>query len=466
MTLPLEEYRKVIPEVFPLHPDWPLWGKVEQQMQRFSPEEWATFKKVLRLPHVSVKPEDFGHPPKFFSLKERFQKRERWNEWREQGKTFAQNGTLAFLTVAGGQGTRLGVHGPKGMIPITPVKRKTLFQLFAEKILSAERAMQTEFHWFLMTSPDNHEATKNYFQQTKIFPLHRLHLFPQGDLPVFDLQGQCLRTSTGELIFAPDGHGGVFRALHRNGCLDLMSSLNIITLSYFQIDNPLAIPLDLGFLGWHLRERAEMSSKAVRKRHSNEKVGVFVASPEGRTKIIEYSDIPAELTQKTDSRGQPLFHLFHLGNTALHLLERQFIERILESGNLPFHVARKTVLDKEGNALPSGEPNALKLERFVFDALPLAHRSTLLEVDRREEFSPVKNATQEDSIESARHDQVKRFKNWLKRAGARIPFDDGEISCLNLEIAPSFADEEEEFLDRWSSLSVKPEIRNPFYLAE
>jgi UDP-N-acetylglucosamine/UDP-N-acetylgalactosamine diphosphorylase len=48
-------------------------------------------------------------------------------------------GRVAVFTAAGGQGTRLGFEGPKGTFSVTPVKGKSLFQVFAEKIRYAEK---------------------------------------------------------------------------------------------------------------------------------------------------------------------------------------------------------------------------------------------------------------------------------------------------------------------------------------
>ncbi len=81
----------------------------------------------------------------------------------------------------------------------------------------------------------------------------------------------------------------------------------------------------------------------------------------------------------------------------------------------------------------------MKLEAFVFDAIPLAVNPVLFEVDRSEEFSPVKNATGEDSIETAQTDQLRRAARWLESAGASIPRDaDGEPD-VRIEIAASYA---------------------------
>ena len=77
------------------------------------------------------------------------------------------------------------------------------------------------------------------------------------------------------------------------------------------------------------------------------------------------------------------------------------------------------------------QPNAVKLERFVFDAIPLAQNPIVYETERGEEFSPVKNAQGVDSPETSRRDQVRRAARWLATAGVEVPFDEaGEPAAL------------------------------------
>ena len=52
-----------------------------------------------------------------------------------------RSGKIAAFTVAGGQGARLGYDGPKGTLPVDPIKNKPLFQLFAEQIREFLKSM-------------------------------------------------------------------------------------------------------------------------------------------------------------------------------------------------------------------------------------------------------------------------------------------------------------------------------------
>src|SRR6516162_9470943 len=58
---------------------------------------------------------------------------------RAAGEEALRRGEVAVLLVAGGQGSRLGFEKPKGMYPVGPVTKKSLFQMHAEKVLATRR---------------------------------------------------------------------------------------------------------------------------------------------------------------------------------------------------------------------------------------------------------------------------------------------------------------------------------------
>ena len=180
-----------------------------------------------------------------------------WAAAKASGEDALRAGRVAAFTVAGGQGTRLGYDGPKGTFPVTPLKKKTLFQVFAEKIKAAGVRYGRPLHWFIMTSHQNHAATEAYFAENGFFGLDRarVHFFRQGRMPAVNFEGKILLESKGSIALSPDGHGGSLRALERSGALDIMEREGIDTLSYFQVDNPLVRCIDPSFIGWHLQKR-------------------------------------------------------------------------------------------------------------------------------------------------------------------------------------------------------------------
>jgi UDP-N-acetylglucosamine/UDP-N-acetylgalactosamine diphosphorylase len=182
---------------------------------------------------------------------------------------------------------------------------------------------------------------------------------------------------------------------------------------------------------------------------------------DGRPQVIEYSDLPAELAERREPDGS--LELW-AGSIAVHLIERAFVERLLREASLPFHRAVKKVsyLDESGEVVNPPEPNAVKFERFIFDALPLAERWALVETSRTREFEPLKNATGPDSPATVRQRLSDLFGDWLEGAGARVPRRaDGSVP-FGLEVSPLFA------LDA-AELKAKVEpglaVEGPLYLA-
>src|ERR1022692_4202519 len=266
-----------------------------------------------------------------------------WSRAKAAGETALRSGRVAAFTVAGGQGTRLGYDGPKGTFPVTPVLRRSLFQVFAWKILAAGRRFGRPLHWFIMTSHQNHAQTEAFFEEHGHFGLDRarVHFFRQGRMPAVDFSGKILLETEGSLALSPDGHGGSLRALERSGALDLMASEGIDTLSYFQVDNPLVRCVDAAFIGWHLTRGSEMSSKTVPKAYPEEKLGHFCVRG-GELVVIEYSDLPLALQRERDPSTGAL--RYEAGSIAIHVIDREFIQRMARGADgLPFHRADKKI---------------------------------------------------------------------------------------------------------------------------
>lgn len=342
-----------------------------------------------------------------------------------RGCELLSQGKVAAFTVAGGQGTRLGYDGPKGAFPISPVRNKPLFQLFAEFIIATGRRYRRRAPWYIMTSPANDGPTRAFFKQSSYFGMDPADVvfFQQGVVPAFDCAGRILLDRRNRLSLAPDGHGGSLLALSRTGMLDDMKRRGVEYISYFQVDNPLVSCLDPVFIGLHDLHHSEMSSKSLPKADDFERVGNF-AIRGGRLVVIEYSDLPKELALARNPDGS---RRFDAGSIAIHVLSREFVERLTADPSafgLPWHRAVKKLPYVDlttGQRVEPPEPCAVKLEAFVFDALPLANNPIVVETDRAEEFSPVKNATGVDSIETTKRDMIRRAARWLEAAGLRVP---------------------------------------------
>lgn len=378
-------------------------------------------------------------PVEIYPRRPRPEQQSLYREARSRGDQLLKDGKVAAFVVAGGQGTRLGYDGPKGEFPVTPIRQKPLFQVFAEQILARGRDAGRAIPWYVMTSDVNDAATREFFVRHNYFGLSKsdVFFFEQGMMPAFSFDGQMLLSSKDSLALVPDGHGGSLRALKRSGALDDLARRGVEHLSYFQVDNPLVNCIDPLFLGLHEITGSEMSSKTIPKANALEKVGNFVFG-DGKLQVIEYSDLPEELARKTKPDGSLVFNA---GSIAIHAMRTSFIER-LNTGRLalPWHRAEKKVshIDDSGKVIEPSQPNAVKLEQFVFDALPMAKNPIVYETDRSEEFSSVKNADGADSPATCRRDQIRRAAHWLEEAGVSVPMRGGEPDAV-LEISPMYA---------------------------
>ncbi len=395
---------------------------------------------VRNQPEPPINPEDFAPAPVYRPEPQTEAERRKYSDAIELGENLIAAGRVAGLTVAGGQGTRLGFDGPKGNFPISPIKQKTLFRLFAETIQAVARRYGAACPWYIMTSPMNHTQTLEIFRADDFYGLDPgdVFIFQQGTLPNFAFDGRILLADKCHIARSPDGHGGCIRALARSSALADMKERGIEYLSYWQVDNPLVRLFDPLFIGLHALDGAGMSSKAVIKDSPGEKVGNFCLVG-GKVTVIEYSDLPDELAERRNPDGSLAFEL---GSIAIHIISRSFVER-LDAGelSLPLHRAVKKVphIDLHGRHVEPEEPNGIKLESFIFDALPLAETSIILEIVREEQFAPVKNATGRDSVATTKAMMVERAARWLEAAGVTVPRrPDGSPDCT-IEIAPGFA---------------------------
>ncbi|QDT85775.1 UTP--glucose-1-phosphate uridylyltransferase [Gimesia chilikensis] len=377
----------------------------------------------------------------------------------EAGKQCLSEGKVGAILVAGGQGSRLGFPHPKGMYPVGPVRQTSLFQILVEQLRARAEQAGQPISYFIMTSDATHDDTVAYFQQNQNFGLvdENLYFFKQGTMPAVDAEtGKILLESKHHIAVSPDGHGGMLAALKNSGMFDVMREQGIDTLYYHQVDNPTAIVCDPAFLGYHLQRNAEVSVKVVSKRSADEKMGV-VCDVDQKTQIIEYSDLPSHIAERTDEAGQ-LLHW--AGSTAIHVFNRDFLEQIADNDDqFPFHRANKKVphIDASGSQITPEEPNAIKFERFIFDVLPVADTVLVYEIDREREFNPLKNAEGQDSPTTV-HAALNRIAGeWLTACGVEVPGD------CPVEISPLLALDAE---DLKSKVSADLTINGPLYLGE
>jgi UDP-N-acetylglucosamine/UDP-N-acetylgalactosamine diphosphorylase len=351
------------------------------------------------------------------------------------GAVALRRGEVAALLVAGGQGSRLGALQPKGMFPAGAISGASLYQIHAEKVLATSRRYGRAVPFLVMTSPATDAQTREFFAEHRDFGLApgQVVFFQQGTMPaVCARTGRVLLEAPGKLFLSPNGHGGTLTALADSGVLGDIAARGVQHVFYFQVDNPLVKVCDPGFIGRHILARSEASSKVVAKELPEEKVGVLV-EVNGRCSIIEYTLLPKPLAEQREEGGELRFRA---GNPAIHLFSVGFLERVTRTaaGSLPYRTALKAVAHYDPHtgqsvAAPK-DPNAVKFERFIFDALPRAERWLAVETPRAEEFAPIKNASGADSPETSRAAQIALHADWLKRAGTDTGGHPVEVSPL------------------------------------
>ncbi len=315
-----------------------------------------------------------------------------------RGQSLIRSGAVAVVTMAGGQGTRLGYDGPKGCFDVGI--GVSLFGLLAERI----RALQTEcggtLPWYIMTSADNHDKTVDFFEKHLYFGLSsdQVFFFQQGLLPLLDTQGRILLADIGRIAEGPDGNGGVFAALSASGALADMERRSIRYVFFCGIDNALVRPADPMFVGFFDRDGAPCASKSVRKASPDERVGVF-CTRNGRPCVIEYTELTPEMRAATSETGSLLYGD---ANIVTHMLRFDALKAVCTQG-LPMHTAFKAIpyFSPEAGRIAPREPNAYKFESFIFDAFASLDRMAILQVEREREFAPVKNAEGADSPATA-----------------------------------------------------------------
>jgi UDP-N-acetylglucosamine/UDP-N-acetylgalactosamine diphosphorylase len=349
----------------------------------------------------------------------------------EIGWELLSKGKIGAIVVAGGQGSRLGHEGPKGTIDIGLPSGKSLFQLQAERLLNLSRRAGMPIPWYIMTSPDNHEATVSFFQKHHYFGYSALDcfFFQQNTMPALDFEGKLLLTDDGAIKEVPSGHGECFASLKRSGAIANMKQRGLSWLFYYNVDNALIKVADPAFIGVAASHNHPIATKVIEKSDAKEKIGI-VCMNNGRPAVLEYNEIPAEISEARTMDG----HLFFsLGHISIHLFKLDFIEEHADA-DIPFHVASKK-LDyqvRDGNAIMPDERNVYKLERFIFDFFPYADQLTVLKTRREDEFAPVKNKAGEDSPQSARNLVLAQQKRWLHAAGIQLE----QLKHRDIEISP------------------------------
>lgn len=308
------------------------------------------------------------------------------------GRHAIMQGKLAAVTMAGGQGTRLGHNGPKGTYDIGLDSHKSLFELLADSLKESAKKYGVTIPWFIMTSKENNEETIQFFEKNRYFGYQKdrnIFFFKQGELPMVDTEGKILIGEDGLIKQAADGHGGIYESLVKSGMTEKMRQLNIEWVFIGGVDNCLVKMVDAVLMGIAIDKGVTVACKSIVKANPHEKVGVF-CKRNGKPSVIEYSEITDEMAEAIDENGGLLYGESHI---LCNLFNIDAVER-MGATPLPYHSAFKKAkyIDKDGNLIVPDSPNSYKFEAFLFDAFGEVDDMAILRVKREEEFAPVKNS--------------------------------------------------------------------------
>jgi len=358
--------------------------------------------------------------------------------WTRLGLKEISEGKVAVLLMAGGQGTRLGVPYPKGMYNTGLQSGKCLYQLQAERIRRHEILASEMFgssksiQWYIMTSEHTKRATVDYFKSNDWFGLNEENIifFEQEMIPCVSFDRKLIMSSKSSLSRAPGGNGDLYKAIGNEGVLQDMLKKQIRSVHCYCVDNILVKVPDPLFIGCCLERESDCGAKVVCKSHPTEAVGV-ICQCNGMWKVVEYSEISLETAHLKNEEGKLLFSQ---GNICNHYFTTSFLEDMVQEKEkqLIHHVAKKNIPTIDGKTGNPGTVQGIKMEKFVFDVFQFAKRFTVLEVNRSDEFSPLKNGPGAKSCtpEICREDLSKLHKKWVLKAGGKL---EGEGLC---EISP------------------------------
>jgi len=362
---------------------------------------------------------------------------------KNKGEKKIKEGGIAVCIVAGGQGTRLGFPYPKGMFPISPVKNKTLFQIFTEKVKKLSEIYNVNIPLLFMVNPESKGLIERFFSDNNFFGYREnIIFFTQEMLPSITSDGKLILKDETTLFANPDGHGGCLKALYKQVLAEKLKKEGKTDIFYCHIDNPLVNVCDPVFLGYHIEKESEFSLKVVKKVAPEEKVGMFVKA-DGKERIIEYIEFPDDLNKKKDENGNLVFNA---GSIGIHYISIDFIEKLNKNGfPLPYHKAKKKIKST------SGEIEGIKFEMFIFDAIPFAKNVSCVETKREEEYSPLKNKEGQHSPDEVKNSISNLCKIYLKKAGINLPEE------KVVEISPLYPVELEELKRQLNKVNTNSE---------
>ena len=231
---------------------------------------------------------------------------EQRNKFDELGENAVRSGKYAVVTMAGGQGTRLGHPGPKGTFKLDVYgKGKYLFEILTENLKEANQKYGVTIPWYIMTSKENNQQTIDFLEKNNYFGYDKNYvtIFTQSELPLVNEEGKLLIGKDFKIREASDENGGTYASLRSSGCLADMKERGVKWIFIGSVDNALLKMVDVTLLGMAIDQNVQIASKSVVKANPHERVGVF-CKMNGHPKVIEYTELPEKMAEEVDNDGE------------------------------------------------------------------------------------------------------------------------------------------------------------------
>lgn len=316
-------------------------------------------------------------------------------KWESIGREKIEKGQFAVVTMAGGQGTRLGHTKPKGTYMLSVQgKMISIFEILISRLKEAYHEYGVYIPWYIMTSEENNSDTVKFFEENNYFGYDASHVmfFKQGELPMQDTYGNIVCDTKAHIKFAANGNGGVFKAICYHVLQD-MEKRNVQYVYFSGVDNILANFVDALLLGGMIDSGLNAATKSVLKAYPEEKVGV-ICKRNGKPAVVEYMELTPQMCNLRKANGELAFSESNIVSNIFS------IELLKRAGNLPYHTAVKksSVVKADGSTV---EEDVYKYEMFIFDIYSELKDIFVLRVKREDEFAPIKNKEGVDSPDTA-----------------------------------------------------------------
>lgn len=322
-------------------------------------------------------------------------------EFRVVGLNAIREGKVGAVLLAGGQGTRLGLDRPKGVLNVGLTKELYLFECLVGNLMDVTKEAGVFIPLYVMTSEKNHEDTVGFFREHDYFgyPAEDVLFFKQRMAPSVDYDGKIYLEGKGKISLSPNGNGGWFSSMERGGVLEDIRKRGVEWLNVFAVDNVLQRIADPCFIGATIQSGCVSGAKVVSKAEPNERVGVLCLE-DGKPSIVEYYEMTDEMIHSRTEKGELSYRFGVILN---YLFRVDKLEEIMNR-DMPVHIVEKKIpyVDGQGNLVKPEKPNGYKFETLVLDMIHELDNCLPYEVVRNYEFAPIKNRAGVDSLESAR----------------------------------------------------------------